>query len=307
MKKLVILLGLMLCLVFSGCSYSGAGLVQNSDGTVVEYYYIPFAEKEFALNGVSSTKISELLEDIKKEMDLNFFAKRMDDYYKRIEASEEYTLLQKEKLVSGVEYSSNISKHGELARGYLDVIQYKVTFANSTCYKEFKSANSQISEDKEVVTEKNLFTTTTRVVKDPIFECAFNETLTTGEYFINLVNTKMEEHFGLNFWNHIKTKLNYDEYSSKFNYSYVVPTSRIHSTANHVQRGNDGYYYHTWEIDLNDTNNNINIEYWTTTANKEVWYLTFLLISGIVAFGVYMFARKKEKEEIKSFDKQNNE
>lgn len=301
MKKIIILAVLMLCFVFSGCSYSGAGLVQNSDGTIVEYYYIPFPEKEFYLNGVSLSKINEVLADVKREMDLNFFAKRMDDYYKRIEESEEYTLSQKEKLVSGVKYSSNLSQIDSVARGYIDTVQYTVTFDNSTCYKEFKSANSQISEKKEVVTERNFFTTTTRVVKDPIFECAFNETLKTGEYFINLINTKMEEHFGQTFWNHLKIKLNYDEYSSKFNYSYVVPTARIHSTASSVQRGNDGYYYHTWEINLNQENMDVNIEYWTTTANKEVWYLTFLLISGTVAGLVYFVAKRKGSSDKKYF------
>ena len=111
--------------------------------------------------------------------------------------------------------------------------------------------------------------------------------------------------FGEDKWDMIRYYTQYDIYSSKFNYTYVVPTSRLHSNANSITKKSNGYYYHTWQINANniDEQNNsiIQIEYWTVTANKAVWYVITLLISGIVISCVYLKARKQEQQKAKEF------
>ena len=57
MKKILLLLLLCVCFVFTGCNnLGGVGLHQYSDGTVVEYYFIPFDAQEM----VTYANISQL-------------------------------------------------------------------------------------------------------------------------------------------------------------------------------------------------------------------------------------------------------
>lgn len=299
MKKIIIAILLCVCFVLTGCSYGGAGLAQNSDGTVTEYYFVPFPEEELLSLGVSKTEIYNILLELKKDLDTNTFGPLIDAYQKRIEENADYSFEQKKTLVDGVRYESNLPIPGQILLGYHTKIQYQIYFDSALCYAEFKNANPQIKEEKVVQTKKTLFTTTSIVKKDPLFDVVYKQSVTIGKNFTNKVNETMQQFLPTK-WEFIKEQLNFEENSSKFSYSYIVPSKRVHSNAKHVQRGENGYYYHTWEIDLNNVDENgvplINIEYWTTTANRAVWYVLAVIGGGIIAAAVYIVGSKKEKQ-----------
>ena len=47
-------------------------------------------------------------------------------------------------------------------------VEYNISQLDSISFLE--GTNEEIKEDKETITEKTLFTTTTKVIKDPIFD-----------------------------------------------------------------------------------------------------------------------------------------
>ena len=302
MKKILIILLVCLCFLASGCSYGGAGLVMNSNGSVVEYYYVPFPEKELLENGATVDQLNKVLINLKNYLEIDtqldpsdgLFAQLINSYQSKIAQSDKYTLEQKTALVSGVTYKMTLVDNND--DNYQDGIRFLFNFANSTCYAEFKNINNYISEEKTVEKINNFFTTTTKVVKDPIFDKITSSALTIGTTCLNLVDQQMTKVFGLAGWEIMKYNLNYNKYSSMFEYTYTVPTTRIHTNADSISKDSNGYYYHTWKVNLNNLdetgNSKIQIEYWTITANKWVWYVGSLVVAGLIITAC-LFTKKK--------------
>ena len=188
---------------------------------------------------------------------------------------------------------------------HLIAIRYLFNFANTTCYLEFKEANNYIKEDKEIIETNYFFTTVTKTVKDPIFDKISNGAITIGKNCLYQVEKHMVNVFGDERCKEIKYYTQYDKYAAKFNYTYIVPTSRLHSNANSITRNSDGYYFHTWEVNTNNLDENgnsvIKIEYWTVQANRAVWYVLTILIVGIVICSVYLKAKRNEKKDLEEF------
>lgn len=299
MKKYLIILLLCCCLVLAGCDYGGVALVQNSNGSVEEYYFIPYDEQLLVSAGVSiNVSRGEILPRIKQDCDL-FFVNLLNEYQSRIGANQNYTLNERAELVAGVTIQSNLPSNLFLVNDLYKEIKYEISFANSLCYNEFKNINQSIKEEREVVEINNFFTTTKRVVKDPIFDKMANESITIGKKCLELANNIMEQEIGALLWEEIKQEINYQTYASKFEYTYVVPTARIHTNASTVQKSSEGYYYHTWQIDLNniELEQPIKIEYWTTSANRPVWYVLALLVAGGIIATTLVISKNKEKQE----------
>lgn len=301
MKKFLLLMLLCVCFIFTGCSYGEVGLVRNADGTVVEYYYIPFPETQLLAAGATSSQLNTILANIKADYEskTGIISQLINDYQTRISSSTNYSLEQKAALISGVTYEFGLLRNDD---GYCTAMQYIFNFANTTCYLEFKEANGYIKEDKEIIETNNFFTTVTKTVKDPLFDKISNGAITVGINCLKQVEKHMQTVLGSQ-WETVKYYTEYEKYSSKFNYTYVVPTSRLHSNATSITRKSNGYYYHTWQIDANNITleNPIKIEYWTVSANKPVWYVLAFLICGIVIGYVYLKGKKQEKEEAKKF------
>lgn len=325
-KKILVVLLLMVCLLFAGCDSVGTvGLVQNADGTVTEFYIIPYAEQEMINFGLTAEESKTIKAKAKTALD-SAIEGYIDAYKARIDANENYTNAEKEYLKGGVTTSNSFINKTEqnftfdLGTGtatpndYITYIRYELYFKDSTCYKEFKNANDVINEDKEIITERHLFTTTTKVVKDPLFDKMRDETLTLSNYMVGVIrDTVIDVLAGENptedklqqaqeRWNTIKLGVDFEGKSSSFIYWYVVPTARLKSNAQTVKY-QDGYYWHGWQISSNNssmTGDNIKFEYWTTTANKAVWY-GFAVIGAIVIMLItFIKAKKQEKKEIDS-------
>ena len=288
-----------------GCNYAEVGLVQNSDGTIIEYYYIPFPERELEQNGVSlQTTRTRILSSIKAECD-EIFTDFINDYQSRVSNSQKYTIEEKTILIEGVTFTSTLPQGYTNLLNYYSGIRYEVHFKNSICYQEFKNANDIIKEEKIVETTSNLFTTTTKIVKDPIFDKIASDSIALGQKCVNAANRIMEECLGAALWGRLKSDLNYAEYASKFTYTYIVPTARVHTNADSVQKSTEGYYYHTWEINVDNIGENgesiVQIQYWTVSANRWVWYLTALIIASGITVAAILIGRHKEKKIVQNF------
>lgn len=300
-KKIMIFLLFCFCFLITGCSkYPAVGLVNNSDGTILEYYYIPFPESKMQdiLAPENTKKIIEAKNEIKKTFD-KIFQDCINLYVSDVNSSTEINIKEKEAMINGVSYESNLTEADNFINFEVENIQYTLTFKNSICYNSFKKSNNGIKEKVDVVTEKSLFTTTKKVIKRPIFDNSTNYGIPLGKKCLDVANEIMQSTLGLENWNLIKKELNYENVTKNFNYIYVVPTARLRSNADEVvKQGN--YYYHIWKIstnNLDETNNSITkIEYWTTSANRVVWYLIALSVSFITITIIYIVGKLKEKK-----------
>lgn len=306
MKKILLILLLCMCFVFTGCTnLGGIGLAQYPDGTVVEYFFIPFDAQEIALKtDISDAEILEIRANIRTACD-DLMTEYINNYKQRIDANEDYTPEEKEILKkNGVMFDSNFNNKSEYMHGFESskYVIYELFFANKLCYLEFKGANPDLEETKQTVTETNFFTTTTKTIKDPIFDNTVISTITLGTYFTKACEKQIVEVIGLPRWVVNKQILNFDACSELFAYCYVVPTARLHSNADEVVYL-DGYYYHIWQIPANNLalpdGERVVFEYWTTTANRHVWYILGLILTGLVIGGVVIYAKYKEKKQVK--------
>lgn len=298
-KKLLLILTICICFIFTGCSYGEVGLVQNADGSVIEYYYIPLPEATLIQNGLNSAQVNTLIANVRADYEGNngIFTQLINDYQKRVYNSN-YSLDKKTELIKGVTYKVKlISDENNFCSG----MRYSINFTSSDCYLEFKEANSYIKEDKEVTQINKFFTTVTKVTKDPLFDKISNGAITLGQSCVNQVQKHLINIVGESNWEEFKYNIEFEKYSSRFNYTYVVPTKRIHTNATSITQQN-GYYYHTWTVNLNNLTQNqdsiIKIEYYTVSANKAVWYVIAMLIAGIVIASVYIAGRKKEQQTL---------
>lgn len=316
MKKFLVAVLILTCFIFAGCSSVGTvGLIQSSDGSVIEFYRIPYAETELLNAGITEVENENIKKTAKQKLD-EYFLSLIQSYKEKIDANETYTDEQKQDLKKGVRFISNINNSQSENPEKLEYIQYEVYFDNSTCYLQFKDANELLKEPKEVVVEKTLFTTTTKVVKHPVFDNIVQESVTLGNHVVETIEnvvidvlsgvnaTPTQRTIAENRWNYIKILLNYNTTANSFSYCYVVPSARFHSNANKVIAQN-GYYYHFWDVDSNNTNlsenKKVHIEYWTTTANKPIWYAVAVL-GGIITIAItYVVYKKNKRKEEKDF------
>lgn len=323
-KGLLLALLLCVCFLFAGCNSVGTvGLIQNANGTITEFYIIPYMESELIANGLTiaeSTKIKALA---KENLD-STFETYINEYKARIDANTSYSESEKESLKNGItinnsfinktEQNYTIGLDGSITpNDYITYIRYELYFANSTCYTEFKNSNEAIKEDKEVVIQSNLFTTTTKVVKDPVFDKIQSETLTLSNYIVGYIKsmiinvmagdnpTAEKRAEAIARWNTISINTSFNYVSDYFNYYYIVPTARIKSNAKQVTY-QDGYYYHMWQLKSDNSilpeDEQIHFEYWSTSANKVTWYIIATLGAVAIMLPIYFISRKKEKEEI---------
>ena len=274
-----------------------------------EYYYVPFPEKELLQNGINSFQLQQVLSNTKEYLEYDskvdpgdgLFAHLINEYQQKIGESTKYTTQQKAALISGVTYKMTlVDNDGDNLK---DGIKFQFDFKNSTCYAEFKGINDYTAEDKVVETIDTIFTTTTKIVKDPIFDKITSNSITIGMACLDLVDKQMEDVFGFAGWEDLKYRLDYNKYSSQFDYTLIVPTSRIHTNAPSIEKDSSGTYYHTWTVNLNNVDENgnskIQIEYWTTKANKWVWYVFSGVVAAAIITTTFIIGNKNEKQKEK--------
>ncbi len=309
MKKIFLLLILCVCFIFSGCSnLGGVELMQNADGSVVESYYVPFPKAEI-LNWAQENyinppeKISTILRHVKNDYD-EYFSDLISEYKQNVDENNNYTQSEKEELKNGISFESNLLDDNIL-RGIDDYIVYQLNFSNSSCYKSFKNLTPELSENKVVINENNILTKTNRIQKDPLLDKMVESSLTLGKQLINKIEERMKNEIGTIRWNNLRNTLNFAECSNNFEYTYVVPTARLKSNADSIEK-NDGYYYHTWKIPFDNLDENgdsiVKIEYWTTTANRWIWYVFSLTGAMVVICIVAIYGKIKNQKANKEIE-----
>lgn len=326
-KKILVVFLLAVCVLFAGCSARGdVSLMQLPNGTIMETYTIPVAEYELEQAGVTELELAKIKNLAKTELN-KVFNNYLQAYKTRIEQSTSYTNEQKTELLNGVKIYNSLDNNSDInisfspdspsiLKQYITKIEYSIVYNNSTCFLEFKNANSVIDQPKTVVTEKSLFTTTTKVIKDPVFDNIASESITLGKHVISKIDeivvaslaTDISSNESIEIakqrWSAIKTTIGFSSASEYFTYCYYVPSARYKSNANkvHQQYYNDvgTMYIHEWQVPVNNTEQQqpLKFEYWTTTANKAVWYGFATLGAGIVMLVVYIVAKKQEKQQI---------
>lgn len=296
-----VLVVIMACFVFllAGCS-EGAGvtLIQNSDGTVTQTYYSPFpAEKIITLlgNNISArVSVENALNKVAKYCNDEVFKPWIDNYKLAIENSEKLTDEEKEILKNGVKISNNLyDKNGSIQLNIEEVVYY-VDFDDAKTYQYFMSANG-ISEKRTVVKENSLFLTKTITTKIPFFENKSETDISIGKKIIKDIDRECSKSFGYSRWESLKAELGYENFENTLDYTYAVPTGRLHSDAKTVTKY-QGYYFHTWSIPL-DQEEDIKLQYWTITANRWIWY-TLAFAGGLtVIIATLIVSKKKDKQE----------
>ena len=314
MKKIILFVLMSVCLLFTGCSISGGmRLIVYSNGTIVESFYVPFPKSQIVRqtgeNTLAEQKVSMLFSNVKNVCNEQIFGPLLTTYQQKVNSSTEYSQEQKNALISGVNITNNLPSETVIIIGEITYIEYQITYANTDCYNIFKDLTKVLQEEKEIVEEVSFLTTTRRVTKDPLFDKVIDSATTIGKKMLSLVNEQMVEVYGESTWNQLKQILNYDEYSSYFSFTYVVPTARIHSNANSVKEIN-GYYYHIWNIPVENVDENGNsiakIEYWQIIANKWVWYVLAIVGGLIVAGTTFVCYNIKQKREKINKEKQED-
>ncbi len=324
MKRFLVVLLLICCFIFAGCSNEGiVGYALNSDGSIIEFYSLPYAEEELLNAGITEIENQKIKEVAKEKLD-NTFTTYLNKYKAKIDSIEQYSNEKKEELKNGVSFDSSLNINSSLSlstdsgtKTKIQYIQYEIYFKNSTCYTIFKNSNTILNEPKTVVVEKKLFTTTTKTT----FDNMALETISLGKNVSSAMEgvvidvlagespTDESIQMAKDRWSAIKVQIGYNSASKTFTYCHIVPTARLHSNANAIIQ-KDGYYYHYWKIDADnferEEQDQVHFEYWTTTANKPIWYGIAILGGGIVGLVTYFVAKRKEKKALDDFNKNNN-
>lgn len=285
MKKLALFFTLILTLfLFTGCASSNVLVKENSDGSVDIFYSVQLEVsklledgdiEESDVNQMKSkieTKSSELIARCRAEYNFN-----LNKYYNNGSITKE----DRNKLV----------KQFNVYTGWdADLYLVKFSFDSAKAYNIY--VDYGINLNISTSTEKGLFINkNVKKVVNPLGrkrnelggECVF-------KYFNDLKNDYINSHFSA-------------EVAEKFpklvmSYSYLTPSSKIHSDADEKGFTSVGYL-HSWEIDENNFTKEI--EFYTLSVNPAVWYLLALTIVFVfVAIYLVVIYFKKPKNKINS-------
>lgn len=302
MKKFIICLLLCFSVLLTGCSsYGGVGTVKMSDGSIVEFFYIPFNESVLTnLEGdakLTLEQCQEIKADAKVVLD-KIFDNYTEEYIKYIGTLDvdKYSIDKKQELIDGVTYDHN-DFIGEV-KGETVALQYNLTFANSECYEIFINVNNILKTQSVTDTIVKTFATVKKTTKYVNLNNGGQKTLLQSA--VEVLQSVMVDNVGSTKWQSVKTAIKFDELKTKYTYSYAVPTKRLHSNADYVEEFN-GYYMHTWEF----TGEPKTIEVWTLTANRGVWYLVIAGATVLFVIGLFIFNNFKKKKDLQKAVQEN--
>lgn len=252
---------------------------ENADGSIELYTFIDIPLTELKEKSVITTEdiikvksavetnASEVLARVKAEFRYN-----ISDAYKKNKISSE----EKNTLFSNLEIYTGWDN---------DIYAVKLIFKNKTAYNVYTNFGENVSVKYE--TEERFWVTKySQKVLNPLGRR--REIFLGGsafEYFTIKSNAFMKENFTS------EQIAQFPEF--KMYYSYISNSKRLHSDADVVDRTFDGTI-HTWEINKN--NYQKEIEFYTLSANKVVWYLLALdvvfFVLAIYLVSIYFLNKK---------------
>ena len=278
MKKIISLVFVCLSclLLLTGCNSINYEMRVNSNGTITESLYLPLSESYFMGKGVSNAQFAVIKASV---------IKTIQDEVEELKTSWETRVAENTNIKPE---EKNLYKNAVDCQLYenSETLKLEFTFLSNGIRKAF----FEIPEtDVKTWTQRSFLTTNSYTSKQTDFaKTRSGQSLVA--YFkseFNLIVASVAPGVSLN------------EVEPRLVYTYVTPLRRLHSDAdyNYVEVGEKGKeYYHCWEIDEDDLSRTITL--YTTTANKEVWYVIILgatLITTAVMFTVYFYKKKKKK------------
>lgn len=276
MKKSILLsLIIFIATLLSGCSQSNYVLIQNNDGTVEQIFSIDLNIDELNNAGITDeTQIETLKNKLYTEIQTSY-TKTMSKYRLSVRTNPQLTEQQK------VFYEGGITTQFGWDNNILAIA---IKFNSTDIYNYFREFQN-VKDTATLTTSDSLFTTKTTKEILTIYGQIYKDDLTTIQYF----KEKYKEYITTNFSEEIYNKLP----ALKFTYSYITPTSRIHSDSDQFLITNLGYM-HIWNFDENEESFKISI--YTLTARPIAWYLLALTITFIfIAIFLVVVYFKKDK------------
>ena len=263
MKKIIAII-FCLCLsigLFSGCSTVSYGLVQYSDGQILQSFSTVLDEDVLTENGYVIEGGDGVKNKI-KSVYTNLVNELQSDFETRI-------------LVSGNFQIYNIVMQDIKNATITDednVITLQILFKNLTNYRYFYDLVKDSEEDNSN--------------SDTITEYPFYNVITTKTY-TKFYNYRENPHF-LNAENEIKEYFASSDFTIDdmgFNYCYGLPSSsKFKSNADYIYSQN-GIDIHIWKLDSSELNKEI--EFYRIQIKPTLWYvlavaLTFILLVILV-------------------------
>ena len=238
-RGIVIILLLIVTISFSACSSVRNMTIENDNGTIDELVYISLNTDEIYSAGYDYTDIVEMKKDI-------------------VEKSEE----KAEQLISNFRVRMKVLPFANVGVKVIssgwenDTYAIGLRFDNMSIYQLYYGIDDNNTSDVKK-TEKFLYTKHEykRYTKYYIYQSLYKE---------------------------LKDNYNnkYPEFVSSENnetlYTYVSDTSRLHSDADFITK-QDGKYYHTWEIDSENLDQEITMYY--KIANRGNWIIMCIIIT----------------------------
>lgn len=263
MKKIIAII-FCLCLsigLFSGCSTVSYGLVQYSDGQILQSFSTVLDEDVLTENGYAIEGEGGVKNKI-KSVYTNLVNELQSDFETRI-------------LISGNFQIYNVVMQDIKNATITDednVITLQILFKNLTNYRYFYDLVKDSEEDNSN--------------SDTITEYPFYNVITTKTY-TKFYNYRENPHF-LNAENEIKEYFAGSDFTIDdvgFNYCYGLPSSsKYKSNADYIYSQN-GIDIHIWKLDSSELNKEI--EFYRIQIKPTLWYvlavaLTFILLVILV-------------------------
>ncbi len=265
--------------VFCGCATTEMVVKENADGSIELYTFVDMsltklqeeniitAEDVIKLKSAVETNASEVLARVKAEFRYN-----ISDAYKKnkISSDEKNTLFSSLEIYTG--WDNN-------------VYAVKLIFKSKKAYDVYTKFGENVSVKYEVE-ERFWVTKYSQKFQNPLGRK--REIFLGGsafEYFVIKSNSYMKENFTA------EQISQFPEF--KMYYTYMSNNKRLHSDAEVVDKSLEGTV-HTWEINKN--NYQKEIEFYSLSANKVVWYLLALdfvfFVLSIYLASIYFLNKK---------------
>ena len=280
MKKIACFCLILVSLfLFCGCASSQIVVKENVDGSVELYFISDLKTNSLVANSVISEEEALNLKSALEVKTTEFLAKIKSEYkynisnaYKqgKITLDEKNTLFNQMKIYSGWSEES---------------YAVKLTFATSMAYSVFTNFGGNVTVTSNKY-EKFWVTQYSQKFTNPY---GVKRSLFSGQSAFEYIKSEIDSYLSANF-----TPEQIEKFPKfEMTYSYVTTNTRLHSDADEVYSTYSGTV-HAWH--LTEENFDKQIEFYTVSANRTVWYLLSLdLVFMFLAIYLVAIYFKKNK------------
>ena len=251
MKKLIAIMLIILCniVIFSACSKIQTMMIVSDDGPVEETVLVEFNQTEIELAGISYSQVVKDVEDVANAQ-IDFMIDTLND-----KVNKDLMLLDDEESVEIVSsYYNGIEKI--VQKKDVNKLFISAKFKSVDVYKYFYNIKSSSKVEQHI--EEHFF-------YDKVYYYSNTSFLKHYELFNGL-----KQYFSNKYPTMVETC------NTQLLYTYRTESRREHSDADYITE-EDGYYYHTWTVDVDNVDKQIMFYY--NVANSEIFIILGIAIS----------------------------